>query len=1393
MSRWNKTSRAQTVMPLDNLLREKENKNSVAIGTVMKWGDCKFTSIRSSCYNMGALSSTSPIQNSAESPSTQNELNDNKITVEQVPKPRKFFKSRNAAPPAEIQQQIAMQQQQHHQQQSSYQQQQSYQNHISQHHQESTQNVSGGTEIEPVQKRGGKKKTATVKKEKPPKPPKPEKIPKPKKEKKIKEKEIVQAEAPESEVSEAETPSPQRRGRSCAEPTRTSGRSRAKCVNYNEDAGEDEFYNRIERRILPKHAIPATVTSADNKQPKVEPQIVPMEVPVPQQSPVLHPPIVLRISKGTSRLISTDNEDNVISPACGGNSSGDENKNLTKESALTTTDELIAVLTGEASEEKETLKKPEPKSEKLKIRIKKDYIRSYNDSLKEQQEVKEPPEPVQEPPPTRTTRRRGKQQEPSTLRISPLVSEFDSQSSVLGSVCSQNTATTATSNAESRVARSRGSSVLTSDIDGVSQASVAAAPPSSSENNSSNNAMDTATAEKLLVQKGKRGRKKAADVILNPPEPQQISPPPPPTRKTRNTRNASTKPSQESEAIVDEKVSTTVEIQSSKAPLASGRVTRNTRNNTSNSSNASSEVQEVSISSNSTAPVPRFFTRKRKNQTVEDEKPLAPEASSSDQVDQSSALNLSQKSSSDVSSLSSGVDRHSLMPSTASQSSSSSAAAAAAATTEAQPSVPEYKHKKLVKRSWDQDKHLQQQQSAVPMEVSSAPHETRTMITRSPHKTSINNNHLQKQEVPQAGDNPGVKLLISKKKGSIFKSRAMEKDEDNNKKRLNLYKHKWDEDVEMMDEPIDATKKPENLTISSTNSTAATFDGEPSGLTRFTRNVNVENTAVVQNRALSDEFEEDGMTVTGLKCDRDAKKYYQVVRNVKKAHQIQEIGEFQEMDDDVEYLLDALQPNTQVATRCLSALQLALKCMTPSFRMHIRAHGTVPKFFKALEDAPNDPSLGLCTAMVMFALSQDTLKMDLDRGSLELMLNLLECEGSDKQYPKDIAMNKQHLERKQKVRELCEEIQSQGKSIHLNLDNITAAQLAMESLLSLTSKRAGEWLKEDLRVLGGIEHIIRTVCECCHQITEYVEEWTESLLEKLNKIERCLRILENVTSNNEENQKYMLHYKSQVFVKAIIRFFHLMHTELTIYPTTEKSPKESAGVAIREALIPLLKVIINLTHPFNDRAIGSVFFGDLKEIFEITTNLLLFGPSYVPKRHQFDLSVLTLVLLNNLVQSNEKNRMSIMQLAVPVEEFNTQSKQPAVQSFVEFFYNCEDKARMIKKMTDEILDNPKERDAKQKTADEAVTTLIQNSGSHMEHTILASITSTLIGFLVMDNQNNEVVIRRYLRDGKFTGMVNTLMQYYEFLNLTVSSEASSMAQLKTIKNVIDYLRDCDAE
>jgi len=74
----------------------------------------------------------------------------------------------------------------------------------------------------------------------------------------------------------------------------------------------------------------------------------------------------------------------------------------------------------------------------------------------------------------------------------------------------------------------------------------------------------------------------------------------------------------------------------------------------------------------------------------------------------------------------------------------------------------------------------------------------------------------------------------------------------------------------------------------------------------------------------------------------------------------------------------------------------------------------------------------------------------------------------------------------------------------------------METLLSLTSKRAGEWFKEELRELGGLEHIVKTIRECHRHINSQNvlrSGWTDPLLDKLRKVDRCLRVLENVSTS----------------------------------------------------------------------------------------------------------------------------------------------------------------------------------------------------------------------------------------------------------------------------------------
>lgn len=267
---------------------------------------------------------------------------------------------------------------------------------------------------------------------------------------------------------------------------------------------------------------------------------------------------------------------------------------------------------------------------------------------------------------------------------------------------------------------------------------------------------------------------------------------------------------------------------------------------------------------------------------------------------------------------------------------------------------------------------------------------------------------------PYSEQRGAVKLVISKKKGSIFKSRALvasDQAEHATVAKRHLYKHSWDAALEAngggtgsdasnasasgagvpgakdhlllhhlaagkSDGDFGDSPSSNNNGSSSGGSSVSTLRGDSPALGKISRlagkqgvptgtaagvdafDLDLETGAEelgVERSTASSAVGGTGLAAAGaggaagggpIRVDRKTKDYYTVVRNVKTAHQIQEIGEYQEMDDDVEYILDALQPHNPPATRCLSALQLAAKCMMPAFRMHVRAHGVVTKFFK---------------------------------------------------------------------------------------------------------------------------------------------------------------------------------------------------------------------------------------------------------------------------------------------------------------------------------------------------------------------------------------------------------------------------------------------------------------
>ncbi|EMP40762.1 Wings apart-like protein like protein [Chelonia mydas] len=438
--------------------------------------------------------------------------------------------------------------------------------------------------------------------------------------------------------------------------------------------------------------------------------------------------------------------------------------------------------------------------------------------------------------------------------------------------------------------------------------------------------------------------------------------------------------------------------------------------------------------------------------------------------------------------------------------------------------------------------------------------------------------------------------------------------------------------------------------------------------------------------------------VTALKCRKEDKELYTVVQHVKHFNDVVEFGENQEFTDDIEYLLSGLKSNQPLNTRCLSVISLATKCAMPSFRMHLRAHGMVAMVFKTLDDSQHHQNLSLCTAALMYILSRDRLNMDLDRASLDLMIRLLELEqdASSAKLLNEKDMNKI----KEKIRRLCETVHNK----HLDLENITTGHLAMETLLSLTSKRAGDWFKEELRLLGGLDHIVDKVKECVDHLSS--DENEEKLVASLWGAERCLRVLESVTVHNPENQSYLIAYKdSQLIVSSakalqhceeLIQRYNRAEDSICLpysKPLPHQNVTNHVGKAVEDCMRAIIGVLLNLT---NDNEWGSTKTGEQDGLIGTAMNCVLQVPKFLPQEQRFDIRVLGLGLLINLVEYSARNRHCLVNMETSCsfdsfcsgegdESIKITGQIDAVQALVQLFLERERAAQLAESQTDELI------------------------------------------------------------------------------------------------------------
>ncbi|XP_021799019.1 wings apart-like protein homolog isoform X4 [Papio anubis] len=558
---------------------------------------------------------------------------------------------------------------------------------------------------------------------------------------------------------------------------------------------------------------------------------------------------------------------------------------------------------------------------------------------------------------------------------------------------------------------------------------------------------------------------------------------------------------------------------------------------------------------------------------------------------------------------------------------------------------------------------------------------------------------------------------------------------------------------------------------------------------------------------------------------------YTVVQHVKHFNDVVEFGENQEFTDDIEYLLSGLKSTQPLNTRCLSVISLATKCAMPSFRMHLRAHGMVAMVFKTLDDSQHHQNLSLCTAALMYILSRDRLNMDLDRASLDLMIRLLELEqdASSAKLLNEKDMNKI----KEKIRRLCETVHNK----HLDLENITTGHLAMETLLSLTSKRAGDWFKEELRLLGGLDHIVDKVKECVDHLSRDEDE--EKLVASLWGAERCLRVLESVTVHNPENQSYLIAYKdSQLIVSSakalqhceeLIQQYNRAEDSICLAdskPLPHQNVTNHVGKAVEDCMRAIIGVLLNLT---NDNEWGSTKTGEQDGLIGTALNCVLQVPKYLPQEQRFDIRVLGLGLLINLVEYSARNRHCLVNMETSCSfdssicsgegdgSLRIAGQVHAVQALVQLFLERERAAQLAESKTDELIkdapttqhdksgewqetsgeiqwvstektDVTEEKHKKEEEDEELdLNKALQHAGKHMEDCIVASYTALLLGCLCQESPINVTTVREYLPEGDFSIMTEMLKKFLSFMNLTCAVGTTGQ---KSISRVIEYLEHC---
>lgn len=467
----------------------------------------------------------------------------------------------------------------------------------------------------------------------------------------------------------------------------------------------------------------------------------------------------------------------------------------------------------------------------------------------------------------------------------------------------------------------------------------------------------------------------------------------------------------------------------------------------------------------------------------------------------------------------------------------------------------------------------------------------------------------------------------------------------------------------------------------------------------------------------------------------------------RRPHQCHEAGESNQMDTDIEYYIESLdKEKNKTEIRCLSILGLAKKAMSIEYRMHLRAYDDMPKILKKLADAPQDPTLSLSCATLMFVYNQDKNSSDIDPTALQLIMDMIrgKSTGAD--------VDSKH---QKTVLELCKQLKESGIYKNLNLDQLSAAKLATETLLGLNTKRAGDWFKDDIRRLKGLDFIIDTVSNIAQL------EDLETNAEELARLDRCMHLLENTSFQNRANQEHIIKYEDGSFVDACLELLSLYKREITV------AVDDATLKTFTTALSNTVRVLNNIT----SESEASSVIGSRHELTDLILYFINDLQAFIKPEQRSDINMICVCLLINMVEYNKSLRTYLI-------------AEHRMQELIENFYRRVGDAQQTEQQADQLLNSHKREKMTEAMQDSLITQVIAKSGKHMEHSVIAACLAILFGCIIQDNQEYKDILISHLRQNSVAPLIDVLQKLHDFAHLADIMTSTGVQRVKRILKVL---------